>query len=85
LERAELMRDVYVFHAGTTFHEGDYLTAGGRVLGVTGLGNGIKEAIETTYQAVSKISWEGVHYRRDIGKKTLRSTDYNDTEKKKRI
>jgi len=85
LERAELMRDVYVFHAGTTFHEGDYLTAGGRVLGVTGLGNGIKEAIETTYQAVSKISWEGVHYRRDIGKKTFRSTDYNDTEKKKRI
>jgi phosphoribosylamine--glycine ligase len=41
------------------------------VLGVTGLGEGIPEAIETTYQAVKKISWEGAHYRTDIGRKAL--------------
>lgn len=63
--------DVYVFHAGTTFKDGKYLTAGGRVLGVTGLGKDIREAIAVTYRAVAKIHWEGVHYRRDIGKKAL--------------
>ncbi len=71
LEEAERTEGVYIFHAGTAFENGRYLTAGGRVLGVTGLGKGIREAIETTYRAVSKISWEGVHYRRDIGKKAL--------------
>lgn len=71
LEETEEMEGVYVFHAGTTFEDGKYLTAGGRVLGVTGLGNGIKDAIETTYQAVSSIRWEGVHYRGDIGRKAL--------------
>jgi len=71
LEKVAQMPGVYCFHAGTTVKEGKYLTAGGRVLGVTGLGQGIKEAIETTYQAVAEITWEGVHYRRDIGKKAL--------------
>ena len=71
LEKVEMMPGVYCFHAGTAVKEGRYLTAGGRVLGVTGLGNGIKEAIETTYQAVAEITWEGVHYRKDIGKKAL--------------
>jgi phosphoribosylamine--glycine ligase len=46
-------------------------TNGGRVLGVTGLGKDIPRAIERTYQAVQKISWEGVHYRKDIGQKAL--------------
>jgi phosphoribosylamine--glycine ligase len=50
---------------------GQCLTAGGRVLGVTGLGKGITQAREITYQAVSEITWEGVHYRTDIGKKAL--------------
>ncbi|MBW2039297.1 MAG: phosphoribosylamine--glycine ligase [Deltaproteobacteria bacterium] len=71
LEEAERIKGVCIFHAGTTFEDGKYLTAGGRVLGVTGLGKGIKEAIEITYGAVSKIRWEGVHYRRDIGRKAL--------------
>lgn len=71
VEEAESTEGVYVFHAGTSFKDGKFLSAGGRVLGVTGLGRGIREAIEITYEAVSQISWEGVHYRRDIGKKAL--------------
>ncbi|MBI5560364.1 MAG: phosphoribosylamine--glycine ligase [Deltaproteobacteria bacterium] len=64
--------DVMVFHAGTKREDGRIITDGGRVLGVTGLGNGIKEAIEKTYRAVEKISWEGAYYRKDIGVKALR-------------
>lgn len=72
LEEAERMEDVWIFHAGTTFKDGRFFTAGGRVLGVTGLGKTIPEAIERTYRAVERISWEGVHYRRDIGQKALK-------------
>jgi phosphoribosylamine--glycine ligase len=71
LERVEQMPGVYCFHAGTKEEKGKYLTAGGRVLGVTGLGKGIKQARQVTYQAVSGITWEGVHFRTDIGKKAL--------------
>jgi len=63
--------DLVVFHAGTASREGKLVTSGGRVLGVTALGRGVKEAIERAYRAVEKIHWEGVHYRRDIGKKAL--------------
>ncbi len=72
LEYVEKMEDVMVFHAGTALKDGKYVTAGGRVLGVTALGNTIKEAIDRAYDAVSKISWEGMHYRTDIGKKALK-------------
>jgi phosphoribosylamine--glycine ligase len=71
LEKAELIPGVHCFHAGTKEEKGRYLTAGGRVLGVTGLGQGIKQAREITYQAVREITWEGVHYRTDIGEKAL--------------
>jgi phosphoribosylamine--glycine ligase len=71
LEKVEQMPEVYCFHAGTKDEKGRYLTAGGRVLGVTGLGKGIKESREITYRAVSEITWEGVHYRKDIGEKAL--------------
>ncbi len=71
LEEAGKMKDVVVFHAGTAQREGKFYTNGGRVLGVTGLGEGIKESIEQTYQAVELIGWEGAYYRRDIGKKAL--------------
>jgi len=71
LEEAEKVPDVVVFHAGTKKENGKYFTNGGRVLGVTGLGNNIKEAIDKTYQAVGKISFEGMHYRRDIGRKAI--------------
>ncbi len=72
LDEAARLEDVVVFHAGTR-REGDrVVTAGGRVLGVTALGEDIPAAIRRAYQAVERISWEGVHYRRDIGRKALR-------------
>jgi phosphoribosylamine--glycine ligase len=72
LKGVSQMKDVFVFHAGTVFQDGQVATNGGRVLGVTGLGKDIPSAIERTYQAVKKISWDGVHYRTDIGQKALR-------------
>ena len=71
LKEVSQMNDVFVFHAGTGFKDDLVVTNGGRVLGVTGLGGDIPRAIDKTYQAVKKISWEGVHYRTDIGKKAL--------------
>jgi len=71
LKEVSQMDDVYVFHAGTGLKDGQVVTHGGRVLGVTGLGKDIPSAMMRTYQAVEKISWDGVHYRTDIGKKAL--------------
>ncbi len=71
LEVAAKMEELVVFHAGTAVKEGKTVTAGGRVLGVTALGTTVTEAIERAYHGVAAISWEGVHYRRDIGKKAL--------------
>ncbi|HHW91592.1 MAG TPA: phosphoribosylamine--glycine ligase [Firmicutes bacterium] len=72
LEMVETEEDVLVFHAGTESQGGEVVTAGGRVLGVTGLGKGIAEARTRVYQAVEKISFSGAHFRRDIGVKALR-------------
>ena len=71
LQEAAKVRDAFVFHSGTALKEGGVVTSGGRVLGVTALGDGIQEAIQKAYEAVAKISWEGVYYRRDIGRKAL--------------
>jgi phosphoribosylamine--glycine ligase len=72
IESAERDTAVKVFHAGTRRDaEGRWLSDGGRVLGVTAAGNDISGAIARVYTAVSEISWEGVHYRRDIGRKAL--------------
>jgi phosphoribosylamine--glycine ligase len=71
LKEVSQMEDVFVFHAGTTLKDGQMRSNGGRVLGITGLGKDIPRAIERTYQAVQKISWEGAHYRKDIGQKAL--------------
>jgi phosphoribosylamine--glycine ligase len=71
LKEVSRMGGVSVFHAGTTLKDGQVITNGGRVLGVTGLGEDIPRAIERAYQAVKKISWEGVYYRTDIGQKAL--------------
>jgi phosphoribosylamine--glycine ligase len=61
--------NVRVFHAGTSRSErGEFLTAGGRVLGVTATGETLPRALDRCYRAVDKISWEGMQYRRDIGK-----------------
>jgi phosphoribosylamine--glycine ligase len=65
------MPGIVVFHAGTKKSGDKIVTSGGRVLGVTGLGASIKEAISHTYSAVEKINFEGMHYRKDIGQKAL--------------
>ncbi len=74
LERADTLPDVVVFHAGTSLRDGKVVTSGGRVLGVTGLGGTIEEAIENTYRAVGMIHWDGAYYRRDIGMKAIRKS-----------
>ncbi len=61
-----------VFQAGTKIEQGDLLTAGGRVLGVTASGNDLPSAVANAYAGVEKISFDGMHYRRDIGKKGLK-------------
>ena len=65
-------KDIVVFHAGTKFEDSKILTNGGRVLGVSALGEDIKGAIENVYGAVSQINFEGMHYRRDIGARALK-------------
>lgn len=71
VDEAEAMEDVFVFHAGTRLEEGRLRTDGGRVLGVTALGDTIRQAIERAYLAVEKIRFEGAYYRPDIGAKAL--------------
>lgn len=63
--------NIYVFHAGTKLVDGKIYTDGGRVLGVTALGDNIKEAIDNAYKAVGKIYFEGMHYRKDIGRRAI--------------
>ena len=71
LEAASRLDDVYVFHAGTRQKDGVCVTDGGRVLGVTALGDTVKAAIERAYQGVGMISWTGMQFRSDIGKKAV--------------
>ncbi|MFZ5987672.1 MAG: phosphoribosylamine--glycine ligase [Bacillota bacterium] len=66
---AERDINTVVFHAGTKRENGKYYTAGGRVLGVTALESSLDMAIKKAYQGVSKIRFEGMHYRKDIGVK----------------
>jgi phosphoribosylamine--glycine ligase len=71
LDEAGKLEGVKVFHAGTTQHDAAYFTAGGRVLGVTARAPELKAAVERAYVAVSKIGFEGAHYRRDIAGRAL--------------
>jgi phosphoribosylamine--glycine ligase len=67
--------DLQVFHAGTSKSEsGSFITAGGRVLGITAVGSGLDRALENCYGAIEPITWEGMQYRRDIGR-------FNETSK----
>jgi len=71
LEDAANTPNVAVFHAGTKQTDEGIVTAGGRVLGVTGTGDTIAGAIAAAYEGVSKIRFEGAHWRTDIGRKAL--------------
>src|SRR5882724_3865863 len=68
LEGIEQRPDVHVFHAATSRANGEWLTAGGRVLGVTATGQDLKVALSRCYEAVGEIQWDGMQYRRDIGR-----------------
>ncbi|MFH1654398.1 MAG: phosphoribosylamine--glycine ligase [Pseudomonadota bacterium] len=71
LENTVSESDTVVFHAGTKLKNGNVVTDGGRVLGVTAKGADLKAAIDTAYKAAERISWEGCYYRKDVGKKSL--------------
>jgi phosphoribosylamine---glycine ligase len=71
LDKVRRMKDLMVFHAGTTLKDGKVVATGGRVLGVTAIGDTVAAAIDKAYKAVAKINWKGVHFRKDIGKKAL--------------
>ena len=71
LESLRDWKDGVVFHAGTAFSDHQYVTKGGRVLGVTATGSDIGRAISTAYAGVQKITWSGMYYRRDIGRRAL--------------
>ncbi len=72
LELAEKIEDVYIFHAGTAIKDGRLVTAGGRVLGITACGETLKSTLDKAYSAVEYISFEGAHYRKDIGWRALK-------------
>jgi len=71
LDEAKKINDVIVFHAGTKREDSKIVTNGGRVLGVTALGEDIQQAINNAYHAVGKIKFENMHYRKDIGAKAI--------------
>ena len=86
LDKAEETKEIIVFHAGTTFKTSveknivpnqkfsEFVSSGGRVLGITGRGNTLKEAIDKTYKAIENVTFDKMHYRKDIGKKGLKLT-----------
>jgi len=71
IDAAEAIADVKVFHSGTAMKQGQLVTDGGRVLGVTALGDTIEDARKQAYAAMSLVQFEGMHYRKDIGRKEL--------------
>ena len=72
IEDADRMYGVKVFHAGTNQRDGAYYTSGGRVLGVSARGSDLPEAVERAYDAVMKIRFDGMHYRKDIAARGLK-------------
>ena len=69
IDDAEAVAGVQVFQAGTARRDGRLVTAGGRVLGVTAVGDDMANAIDTAYESVARIRFEGMHFRRDIGRR----------------
>lgn len=71
-DAAEAIGGVKLFHAGTKFVDHQLLTNGGRVMGVTAVGQDLERAVQRAYTAVGKVEFEGMHFRRDIGARALR-------------
>jgi phosphoribosylamine---glycine ligase len=80
LDAVREMKDVVVFHAGTklgrraTDTDSTVVTSGGRVLNVSALGNDMKDALDTCYKAISKIHFDKMHYRKDIGYRAIKNS-----------
>jgi phosphoribosylamine--glycine ligase len=72
IEDADKIEGVKVFHAGTSTRDGDFYTAGGRVLGVTARAPILEVAVQRAYEAVNKIYFDGAHYRTDIAARALK-------------
>jgi phosphoribosylamine--glycine ligase len=72
VDRAQALPDVVVYHAGTALRAEELVTAGGRVLTVVGRSSHLAEAIARAYAGVAQISFDGMQYRRDIGRKALK-------------
>jgi len=71
LEAAARIPGVEVFHAGTALRDGEIVTSGGRVLGVTASALSLREALDRAYEAMAEIKFEGMYFRRDIGHRAL--------------
>lgn len=71
LAEAAAIEGVQVFHAGTALLDGQYVTAGGRVLGVSAAGETLEAALASAYEGMAQVSFEGMYYRRDIGRRAL--------------
>jgi len=67
----------YVFHAGTALQGEQFVTSGGRILGVTAIASDIEQAVDKAYQAVSKINFTGMHYRKDIAHRAMKKASRN--------
>jgi phosphoribosylamine--glycine ligase len=72
LEEAARIPGVEIFHSGTGLVEGHYVTEGGRVLGVTAAADTLDQSLSLVYQALGRIQFEGMYYRRDIGRRSLK-------------
>ena len=72
IQKAEEDKNIIIFHAGTAQKDGQLMTNGGRVLGISALGESLKKALAAAYEAVSKVSFEGMRYRKDIGQNALK-------------
>jgi phosphoribosylamine--glycine ligase len=78
LAEAARVADVKVLHAGTKKAGDSIVTSGGRVLGVTATGNDLSAALQKAYEAAGKVQFEGMHYRKDIGKAQQHSSAAGD-------
>jgi len=74
LDEANKVEGVKVFHAGTSSPDGEFYTAGGRVLGVTARAADLQTAVDRAYEACGKIEFEGAHYRKDIAARALKKS-----------
>jgi phosphoribosylamine--glycine ligase len=75
IDESEMQPDIVIFHAGTKMENGKLITSGGRVLGVSAIGDNLQEALTKAYKAIEKIFFEGMQYRKDIGQSALKTKE----------